>query len=212
MQETPETLLEETSELLEALAPIVQRGIDTLQHDPHPLLQHLIQQEIESQEDLLQRIEDMKERLQEHLNPPENVPQPEVATQPDESSDVDLHPDEITGGPSPIGVLPSGAVRRQPHPLTVTIPGRRLPISLRTGMATLIEVIKVLKIERVRSLDVMSSGIPLVAIEDYDGFQQTGVEGYYVAGNSSTETKALQIEEIGDILGIRLEVEQNNVM
>ena len=55
MPERPETLLEEISELLAALAPVVKRGLDTLQHDPQPLLQHLIQQEIESQESLLHR-------------------------------------------------------------------------------------------------------------------------------------------------------------
>ena len=33
MQETRQTLLEETSELLDALAPVVQRSIDALQHD-----------------------------------------------------------------------------------------------------------------------------------------------------------------------------------
>lgn len=84
MQETPETLLEETSDLLDALAPVVQRGIDALQHDPDPLLQHLIQQEIECQEGLLQRIAEIKERLNSYLNPPENVTQPEDVLQPDE--------------------------------------------------------------------------------------------------------------------------------
>ena len=41
MQEKPETLLEETSELLGELIPIVQRNIDALQQNPNPLLQHL---------------------------------------------------------------------------------------------------------------------------------------------------------------------------
>ena len=77
MQETPKTLLEETSELLDELTPVVQRNIETLQHDSNPLLQHLIQQEVERQEDLLQRIEAMKGRMHVYLNPPENVPQPD---------------------------------------------------------------------------------------------------------------------------------------
>ena len=84
MQETPETLLEETSELLNALAPVVQRGIDALQHDPNPLLQHLIQQEIECQEGLLQRIAEIKEKLNSYLNPPENVTQLKDVLQQDE--------------------------------------------------------------------------------------------------------------------------------
>ena len=37
MQETPETLLERTSVLLESLAIILQRNIDTLQKRPPPV-------------------------------------------------------------------------------------------------------------------------------------------------------------------------------
>ena len=93
MQETPETLLEETSELLDALAPVVQRNIDALQHNPNPLLQHLIQQEIERQDSLLQRVEEMRERLNGYLNPREEVPQPGDVPQQDEVVD-DLQQDE----------------------------------------------------------------------------------------------------------------------
>ncbi len=57
MQETPETLLEETSNLLDALASVLQRSIDALQHDPNPLLQHLIQGAVEHQKDLLRQID-----------------------------------------------------------------------------------------------------------------------------------------------------------
>ena len=63
--------------LLDELAPVVQRNIETLQRDSNPLLQHIIQQEVERQEDLLQRIEAMKGRMHVYLNPPENVPQPD---------------------------------------------------------------------------------------------------------------------------------------
>ena len=90
MQQALETLLEETSELLDALIPVVQRSIDALQHDLNPLVKHLIQQEIESQKNLLQRIEEMKEKLHDHLNPPED----------EQESDLPLT--EITGGPSPL--------------------------------------------------------------------------------------------------------------
>ena len=41
MQQALETLLEETSELLDALIPIVKRSIDALQHDLNPLVKHL---------------------------------------------------------------------------------------------------------------------------------------------------------------------------
>ena len=205
MQETPETLLEETSELLDVLAPVVQRSIEALQHDLNPLLQHLVQQEVEHQEDLLQRIEEIKGRLHDFLNPPEDVPQPEN----EQESYLPLT--EITGGPSPVGQLLPGAASRRRYPLTVTIPDKSLEICRPSGIDTLIEVIKVLRIEEVRALGIMSYGIPLVAIRDYDGIQQTEVEGYYIAGNSSTVTKAIQIEIIGDMLDIRLKVKQNNV-
>ena len=204
MQETSETLLEGTSELLNMLMPVVKRSIDALQHDPNPLLQHLIQQEVERQEDLLQRIEEMKGRLQEYLNPPE-----ETAHQDESESDLPLI--EITGGPSPIGRLPAGAVRRGDYPLEVTIPDRNLQICCPKGIDTLIKVIKELGIEKVRAFGIMSHGIPLIAINDYDGPNQTPVGRYYIAGNSSTDTKAEQIREIARCLNIQLYVKLLNL-
>ena len=200
MQETPETLLEETSDLLDALAPVVQRGLNALQHDTNPLLQHVVQQEVERQEGLLQRIEEMKEKLHDHLNPPED----------EQESDLPLT--EITGGPSPVGPLPAGATRRQRNPLAVTIPDRNLRICCPKGIDTLIKVIKELGIEEVRAFGIMSHGIPLIAINYYDGPHQTQVGRYYIAGNSSTDTKVEQIKEIARCLNIRLDVEQLNMV
>ena len=194
MQETPETLLEETFELLDALLPVVQRSIGALQHTPNLLLQHLIQQEIEHQEDLLRRIEEMKGRLQEHLNPP----------------DEPLPLTEITGGPSPVGTLPAGAARRQSYSLAVTMPdGKRICHS--DAIDTLIEVIEELGMEKVRAHGIMSHGIPLVAINNYDGKKQTQVGRYYIAGNSSTDTKVEQIKVIARCLDIKLIPDQLNL-
>ena len=206
MQETPETLLEETSELLDVLAPVVQRSIEALQHDLNPLLQHLVQQEVEHQEDLLQRIEEIKGRLHDFLNPPEDVPQ----SGNEQESDLPLT--EITGGPSPVGPLPAGAARRQRNPVAVTIPDRNLRICCPKGIDTLIKVIKELGIEEVRAFGIMSHGIPLIAINYYDGPNQIQVGRYYIAGNSSTDTKAEQIKEIARCLDIRLDVEQLNIL
>ena len=53
--------------MLGELIPIVQRSIDALQQNPNPLLQHLqhlIDQEIERQEGLLQQVEEMKKNSQ----------------------------------------------------------------------------------------------------------------------------------------------------
>lgn len=130
----------------------------------------------------------------------------------DELLPTDLHPDEIIGGPSPVSLLPIGAAIRGSYPLTVTIPGKDLSISQRTGMETLVEVIGELGIEDVRALGIMSYGIPLVAIRNYAGSQQTPVGSYYIAGNSPTAAKVEQIKTIGRLLKVQLEVEQNNVV
>ena len=200
MQETPETLLEETSDLLDALISVVQRSIGALQHDPNPLLQHLIHQEIERQEGLLQQIAEMKERLHDHLNPPED----------EQESDLPLT--EITGGPSPVGTLPAGAIRRGSYPLAVTIPDRNLRICCRKAIDTLIEVIEELGIERVRAFGIMAYNIPLVAINNYDGPEQKKVERYYIAGNTSTDTKVEQIKVIAQCLNIELIPKQLNLV
>lgn len=131
---------------------------------------------------------------------------------PPKKSLPDLHPDEITGGPSPVSPLPVGAAVRESYPLTVTIPDKGLEICHRTGMATLVNVIEVFGLEDVRGLGIMFYGIPLVAIQDYNGPQQTKIRGYYIAGNSSTATKAEQIKTIGHLLKIEIDVEQNNVV
>ena len=202
MEETSETLLEETSELLDALAHVVQRSVEALQHDLNPLVKHLIQQEIGSQEDLLQRIEAMKGRLHSFLNPSE----------PENEEESDLPLTEITGGPSPVGVLPAGAVRRGNYPLEVTILDRNLRICCPKGIDTLIKVIEELGIEKVRAFGIMSQGIPLIAINDYDGVEQKRVGIYYIAGNSSTEVKSEQIKEVARCLNIRLDVKQLNIV
>ena len=202
MRETPETLLEETSELLDCVSPVLPRSIDALQH--------LVQQEVEHQEGLLQQIGQIKANIQDHLNPPKKSWESHYL--PTESFHLELHPDEITSELSPLGQLPPGAARRQSYPLTVTIPGEKLPISEPSGIDTLIEVIKALGIENVRALSIMSAPIPLVAIVGYSGYEQKEEDGYHIAGNSSTVTKAVQIEVIGDMLDIRLKVEQNNLV
>ena len=148
--------------------------------------------------------EEFAEDVPPRLDPPVHIPQP------DESSSIDLHHDEITGGPSPAGLLRAGVVRRQRYPLTVTIPDRNLQICCPKAIDTLIEVIKALGIENVRSLGIMSPPIPLVAIKYY-GYNQKKMDGYYVAGNSPTVTKAEQIKVIGDKLNIQLKVVQRNV-
>ena len=123
----------------------------------------------------------------------------------------DLHPDEIVGGPSPLGALHAGTVRRGNYPLAVTIPDRNLRICCPKGIDTLIKVIEELGIEKVRAFGIMSGKIPLVAINEYDG-HQTKVGIYYIAGNSSTDTKVKQIKVIAQCLDIELIPEQLNLL
>ena len=127
MQETPESLLEITSALLESLAIILQRNIDALQNDNHPLLQHRIQQEIAQQKGLLQQMEEVKERLNNYLNTPTSGQ--------NDGPEPDLRRDE--------------AFRRQSYPpggaLGVTMFGTESgtkQIRLLTGAKTFVKVIK----------------------------------------------------------------------
>ena len=135
MPEKPEILLEETSELLDELVPIVQRSISALEHDSNPLLQHLIQQEIELQEGLLQQVEEMKERIHNHLNPPEPVPQQD---EPENRLRVEI--------------LRKGK-RKGNFAWRVTMPNGE-QIHCRFIIDTIIEVIKKLGVERIESLGI----------------------------------------------------------
>lgn len=211
MLETTQTLLGETSELLESLMPVMQRSIDTLKHDPNPLVQHLIAEEIKHQEGLLEQMEKIKKRLHDCLNPPDKVAQPTQSHH--VNLHPDLHPDEIADGPpvSSFGSPPVGAAVLKSYPLTVTIPEKDLEIKCRYGIDTLIKVVNVLGIEKVRALGIMVGPIPLVAIKDYDGCQQKKVGGYYIAAKTTTFIKARLIDMIRDFLDIELYVEQNNI-
>lgn len=166
------------------------------------ILQHLIEEEVKHYEGLLQQIERIKASIHDHLNPSEEV---------SDEDEVEYEPlTEITGGPSPVGPLPAGAVRRQNYPLAVTIPDKNLRICCPKAIDTLIRVIKELGIEKVRAFGIMSHGIPLIAINEY-GPEQKTVGIYYIAGNSSTDTKVEQIKAIARCLGIEMIPEQLNI-
>ena len=215
MHEAIETLLEKTSDLLDTLIPIVQGSIEALQHNPNPLVQHLIEQEIKRQEGLLQQIAEIKERLHNCLNPPDEVAQPTQSHHiiiPEPDLRPDLHSDEIAEIPVlAVGAPPAGAAVLKPYPLTVTIPEKDLEISCRYGIDTLIEVIKVLGIEKVRELGLTFNRIPLVAIKEYDGCGQKEAEGYYIAAKSTTFIKARMIDMIRDMLEVELYVQNNTL-
>ena len=189
MQETPEGLLEITSALLESLAIILQRNIDALQNDHHPLLQHRIQQEIEHQQGLLQQMEEVKERLQNYLNAPE----------PDR--DPDLRQDE--------------ALRRQSYPpggpLGVTMFGTEIgteQIRLSTGAKTLVLAIEKIGVEDVRDLGLICRGVPLIDTTDHPGINQRKSGIYFIATSCSTPTKIRFLNIIADRLEVDLIADQ----
>ena len=191
MQETPEGLLEITSALLESLAIILQRNIDALQNDHHPLLQHRIQQEIEHQKGLLQQMEEVKERLQNYLNAPE----------PDRDPDPDLRQDE--------------ALRRQSYPLGgplgVTMFGTEIgteQIRLSTGAKTLVLAIEKIGVEDVRDLGLICRGVPLIDTTDHPGINQRKSGIYFIATSCSTPTKIRFLNIIADRLEVDLIADQ----
>ena len=210
MQETPETLMGITSDLLESLASILQRNIDTLQHDPNPFLQHRIQQEIEHHKGLLQRMEEVKGRLQNYLNvsafdqdvipePDQNVPasDQEEPTSDQEASEPDLRHDE--------------ALRRSSYPqggaLGVTIFGTeseaeqiRLPIAA----DTLVKAIEKIGIERVKDLGLTCRRVPLIDTINHPGIDQRRSGIYFIVTSSSTSRKITQLNQIADELDVDL--------
>ena len=185
MQETPETLLEITSDLLKSLVPILQRNIATLQHDRNPFLQHRIQQEIKHQQGLLHQIEEVKERLQNYLNAPA----------PD-SPEHDLRNDEI---------------RRQSYPsggaLGVTMFGTESgteQIRFRYTSDTFAKAIEKVGVENVKNLNLVCRHVDLVGTVFYPDIDQKEVGGYYVVTSSNTPEKIRFLNTIANRLDVDL--------
>ena len=188
MQETPESLLEITSELLESLAPILQRNIETLQHDRNPFLQHRIQQEIEHQKGLLQQMEEVKERLQNHFNAP--APDPDVVPEHDLRNDDIRRQSYPPGGP--IGVTMFGTESGTEQ------------IRLSMGAETFVKIIEKIGIERVKDLGIVCRRVPLIDTTNHPSITQRKSGRYFVVTSSSTLTKIDQLNKIADQLGVDL--------
>ena len=182
MQETPETIMNITSDLLESLAVILQRNIEALQHDSHPLLQHRIQQEIEHQQGLLQQIKEVKERIQNYLNAP--VPDP----------GVDLRNDEIRRQ----SYSPGGA-------LGVTMFGTESgteQIRFPDASDTLVKAIEKIGIERAKEVGLTCRRVPLIDTIDHLGTGRKKSGDYFIITNSNTRQKINQLNKIVDQLGV----------
>lgn len=184
MQETPETLMEITSNLLESLVPILQRNVDTLQQNSNPFLQHRIQQEMEHQKGLLQQVEKVKRRLQNYLNVPASDR---------DGSELDLRQDEVLRRQSyplggPLGVTMFGIVSGTEQ------------IRRSTGAETFVEVIEKIGIERVKDLGIICRRVPLIDTTNHPGIIQRKSEVYFIVTGSSTPTKINQLNKIVDQL------------
>ena len=93
MQEIHNALINDTSNLLEELIPVLSRNIQMLHNDLDPqdsVLQYLLQQEIEMQEKLLQRTKELKEKVNHHLEP-EPI---DISTNPSAGDLTVIMPDE----------------------------------------------------------------------------------------------------------------------
>ena len=165
MKEKPDTLLEEIPELLEALAPVVRRSIAALQHDPSPLVKHLIQQEVESQEDLLEQLEELQEKLHNHLYPPEEPAKPD---EPEDSLERERLQREIRRKSYPPG-----------GPLGVIMPNGE-KIRLATGVATYVKVIEKIGIENVKSLKLKHGDFLIIDDVNHIEVNQRRSGHYYI--------------------------------
>ena len=213
MCETSEILLEEISELLDELIPVVQRNIEALQHDSNPLLQHLIQQEIDGYQQVLERTEETKGRLQDLLDSQEvglEEAQPEeddweepVSEEPDSQEDEAAEPEKDEPPTPKVGInLTAGG---QPiAPITVKMPDGTL-IRRRHGSVTFVEVIEKIGIKRVRDLHIEYRNVPLVDTIEHSGIRQEKSGIYYIVTGSTTDEKIEILWEIANRLGIDME-------
>ena len=215
-----EILLEETSKLLDELIPVVQRNIDALQHDSNPLLQHLIQQEIESYQKLLERAEETKNGLQNLLDSQkvgqeeaelEEVELEEVQPEDDDSEEIlseKTEPEAVESEEDEPQTPKLGSNRtagNQPiAPITVKMPDGTL-IRRRHGSVTFVEIIEKIGIVRVKNLNIECRNVPLIGTEDYSGISQAESGNYYIVTGSTTGEKIEILWEIANRLGIDME-------
>lgn len=190
MSVTPEILLKKASELLDDLIPVLQSSIESLQSDLNPeetVLQKLLEQEIDRQEELLLKAEEVNDGLLGYLDSAEDE-------QTEDEPQVDL----------------LQRVRRQDYPLAVTMPENER-VCLKRGSWTLAKVVEKLGVEKVRALGILSNGVPLVHVRRLRRAPQTRIGRYFIASNTSTAEKKAQLEEIANRLNVQLYVEQLNV-
>jgi hypothetical protein len=81
-------------------------------------------------------------------------------------------------------------------------------ISHRFAYDTLVEVVKLIGYEKVKTLNIICCGVPLISNEKDDFYtQHEVVNNIFVMTHSSTKTKKEQLETISKKLGLNLKVE-----
>ena len=190
MPEISETLLEETSELLDGLIPIVQKSIGTLKHDSKSIRQDMIDLEIERQESLLQQVKTLKERIHNCLKLPEFVP---FEDSPEHALYRKLSPQRNRSGTAS---------------LRVTMPDGE-QIRCRYVEDTFYEVIKKLGIERVKDCGIEHKEAPIIVTTRPDGGNTfyKDVNGYYIVTATDTNSKIAILNKIADRLGVSLKID-----
>lgn len=91
--------------------------------------------------------------------------------------------------------------------LRVTFPDGKT-ISDNFAYQTLIETIKTIGVERVKQLNIICSGVPLVSNKKDDFYNQHEISrGLYIMTHSSTRTKKDQLQTISQKLNLGLKIE-----
>ncbi len=180
MQTENKNLFNETSGLLDEIIPILNKYIQMLKDDVNP-------QGGAVQYLLKQEIESLNSLLQRTKEVNENVKR---------------H-------------LKSEPPIRQPRPtreyagdITVIMAGGQKICHSRVSM-TFAEVIEKIGIDRVKSLDMVSRGIPIIATVKHPVYNQITSGNYYIMTNTNTDQKIAQLKEIKRRLNINIEVIDN---
>src|SRR5690606_34545787 len=88
--------------------------------------------------------------------------------------------------------------------LSVKFPNGKT-ISNRFASETFVETIEEIGVERIRGLDILCCGVPLVSNTKDDFYNQREIKnGIFIMTHSSTRTKKDQLDEISKKLGLSI--------
>ncbi len=183
MQTSQETLINETSDLLDEIIPILNKYIHMLKDDVNPqggALQYLLKQEIETLDSLIQRTQEVKESVKRHLKP-----------------ETPIEP--------PRSTVPT---RRHAGDLTVIMEDGQKICHSRVS-ETFVEVIEKIGVEKVKTLGIIINALPLIDTFKHPTYNQAQSGSYYIMTNSDTDKKIEQLKEIKRSLNLNFKVIDN---